>query len=114
MPSPLGPRQRRTRFLALPPDGNGSELLLGVCQDLTDSVKARSEQEDFERYRLAMNRLNAVLDGNRPEEDVLRDSVEAVREAFDADRCVLTFPCDPGADSVTVPPRSRFPWGRRD
>ena len=107
--SPLGPRKRRTRFVVLPPDGTGRVLLLGICQDLTDTFRANSEREDFDRYRAAMQRLNAVLDGDRPEEVVLQECVETVRDVFGADRCFLTYPCDPDAESVSIPFYSERP-----
>ena len=110
--SPLGPRKRRTRFQVMPPDGTGRELLLGVCQDLTDAFKAESERVDFDRYRKAMKRLNDVLDGDRPEEMVLQECVEVVRETFGTDRCFLSYPCNPEAEAVTIPFYTERPGSR--
>ena len=73
------------------------------------SPEADSERKDFDRYRGAMQRLNGVLDGDRPEEVVLQECVEAVREVFGADRCFLTYPCDPDAEAVTIPFYSERP-----
>jgi PAS domain S-box-containing protein len=42
-----------------------------------------------------MDRINRILGENQEIESLLNACVEEVRRIFEADRCILTYPCDP-------------------
>jgi PAS domain S-box-containing protein len=55
------------------------------------------------RYLEGMHRIHQVLDRNQEAETLLQDCVEALLDLFQADRCILAFPCDPESDVIRIP-----------
>lgn len=64
------------------------------------------------RFFEAMDRINSIIQGTNDLDSVMRDVLDAVLAIFDCDRAFLMYPCDPEADTWTVPlerTRSEFP-----
>ena len=81
----------------------------GVIFDVTDRKKAEEEYYNHIHFLETMERIDRALHEDTDTDDMLSNTVEAVRQAFGADRAWLLYPCDPEALTYRVPVERTVP-----
>lgn len=89
----------------VPERGENGELagVLAIGRDISERKRMEEERLSHLRFFESMDRVNRALQGSNDLETVLNGMLDTLLTVFDGDRVFLTYPCDPNADSWTVP-----------
>ncbi|MFH2046764.1 MAG: PAS domain S-box protein [Pseudomonadota bacterium] len=81
----------------------GQRLILGLVRDITERKQAEMERLANLKFFESMDKVNRAIQGAHDFESMMGDVLDVVMSLFDCDRVVMQFPCDPEADSWSVP-----------
>lgn len=85
-------------------DTNGKPMGTStIMQDITEGKRMEEERQSHLHFFESMDRVNRALQGSNDLETVLNNLLEEMLDLFDCDRAYLIHPCDPDADSWSVP-----------
>lgn len=84
------------------PDG---ELLglVGIARDITERHQAEKDRRERLWFFESMDKINRAVHGAANQEAMISAVLDAVLAVFGCDRAFLLYPCDPGAESWSVP-----------
>ncbi|QPK64353.1 PAS domain S-box protein [Methylomonas sp. LL1] len=84
-------------------DYQGQVFLLALASDISERKRMEEERLAHLHFFESMDRVNRALQGSNDLEIVLNNVLDTVLAIFDCDRAFLCHPCDPKADSWSVP-----------
>lgn len=79
------------------------DYLLVQMEDITERKRMETEAQSHLRFLESMDRVNRAIQGSNDLEAAMNNVLDAVLSIFDCDRAFLVYPCDPEADSWSVP-----------
>jgi two-component system cell cycle sensor histidine kinase/response regulator CckA len=68
-----------------------------------DTIETDTESDSRLRYLEGMERVHRALGRDTDAEALLQGCVEVLLDLFEADRCMLAFPCEPGSEAIRFP-----------
>jgi PAS domain S-box-containing protein len=74
----------------------------GVVFDVTDRKHAEEEYYNHIHFLETLDRIDRAMHSGTTTDEMLAATMDAIRQAFGADRTWLVHPCDPEADSYVV------------
>jgi len=77
--------------------------LIPEGRDITERKQAEQERQSHAAFLSAMDRVNRAIQGAGDLETMMGNVLDEVIDIFRCDRAFLMYPCDPSADSWTVP-----------
>jgi PAS domain S-box-containing protein len=77
--------------------------IIESSRDISDRRKAEEVRAEHLRFLEKMNQLDRVIQQATDLEEMMSSALETVREIFGADRAWLLYPCDPEAETWSVP-----------
>lgn len=75
----------------------------GIARDISERRRAERIQQNNLRYLECMNQVREAMEHASDANEMIERVIDHVRRVFDADRAWLVHPCDPEAETVTVP-----------
>jgi PAS domain S-box-containing protein len=84
-------------------DYEGTKSILGIVTDITERKQAEELHLAHLRFMESMDRINRAIQKTNDLEQMMSDVLDVVLSIFDCERVYLMYPCDPQADSWTVP-----------
>lgn len=85
-------------------DANGKPMCTStIMQDITERKRMEAEAQNHLRFFENMDRINRAIQGSTDLKAVLNEVLDTVLPIFDCDRAFLCYPCDPAADSWSIP-----------
>lgn len=88
--------------------------LIGTVQDITEQKRTEEDRLAHLRFFEGMDRINRAMQAVSDVEQMMSDVLDVVISVFDCDRANLLYPCDPDAETCTVPMtrcRPEYPIG---
>ena len=82
---------------------NGQMMGLSIVRDITERKRMEAEVQNHLRFFESMDRVNRAIQGSNDLEAAMNNVLDTVLSIFDCDRAFLIDPCDPEADSWSVP-----------
>jgi PAS domain S-box-containing protein len=77
--------------------------LIPEGRDITALKQAEQERQSHAVFLASMDRINRAIQGAGDLDTMMGDVLDEVIDIFRCDRAFLMYPCDPSADSWTVP-----------
>lgn len=77
--------------------------VVGHIMDITERKQAEAERQAQLRFFEGMDTINRAIQENNNLEQMMSDVLDVVVSTFDCDRAFLMYPCDPDADTWSVP-----------
>lgn len=77
--------------------------LIPEGRDITERKLAEQERQSHAAFLTSMDRINRAIQGAGDLDSMMSDVLDEVIDIFRCDRAFLMYPCDPSADSWTVP-----------
>ncbi|WP_319581984.1 cache domain-containing protein [uncultured Pseudodesulfovibrio sp.] len=74
----------------------------GVIFDVTDRKHAEEEYYNHIHFLETLDRIDRAMHSGTSTDEMLAATVDAIRQAFGADRAWLVHPCDPDADTFLI------------
>lgn len=90
----------------------GQRMSMTLARDITERKHMELQVQNHLYFFESMDKINRVIQGSIDMETVLNDVLDTLLTIFDCDRAYLSYPCDPDADSWSVPferNHSKFP-----
>ncbi len=85
-------------------DKNGNQLKhIGTHQDITEQIRTEQERLNYLHYLESMSSTSRAIHGSDDLEKMMTDVLDGMLSIFDCDRAWLAYPCDPDAESWSVP-----------
>ncbi|MGC8494899.1 MAG: PAS domain S-box protein [Syntrophobacteraceae bacterium] len=78
-------------------------------RDVTERRQVERERLANLKYFESMDKVNRAIQGSEQPEKIMKDLLDVVLSIFECDRAFLMYPCDPEAQSWTVPVESNRP-----
>ncbi len=78
-------------------------------RDVTEPRQVERERLANLKYFESMDKVNRAIQGSDQPEKIMKDLLDVVLSIFECDRAFLMYPCDPEAQSWTVPVESNRP-----
>ena len=95
--------QRWLSIDSIPINTDGSPAVLSTLTDITE-LKQREEQAQSSLFKLsAIERINHISLDAETVEEMLEQALEELLATFNCDRAALLYPCNPDADSFSIP-----------
>lgn len=82
---------------------------LGITLDITERIEADNARREHIHLLESLEKIDAALSRSRSVDDALTLGTAAILDILDCDRCWLIFPCDPSAESWSIPAESTRP-----
>lgn len=79
------------------------DYVLALLADITERKRMEEERRAHLHFFESMDRVNRAIQGSNDLETVLNKALDTLLSIFDCDRAYLIYPCDPEADSWSVP-----------
>ncbi|PVV05701.1 MAG: hypothetical protein B6D77_18415 [gamma proteobacterium symbiont of Ctena orbiculata] len=89
-------------------DGKVQSVLV-ISNDITEQKQAEIERLDHMHFLESLDRINRVLQTQGTFEKTMSTALSEVLDIFDCDRACLIYPCDPDAETWSVPLESTRP-----
>ncbi len=77
--------------------------VLAIARDVTEHKRLEAARQAHVQFLEWMDRVNQTIRHAADLEQMMRETLGFVLDAFQCDRAYLMFPCDPHADSWTAP-----------
>lgn len=82
---------------------------IAVFTDITDQKRAEADRTAYLRTLESMERIDTIIRKSEDLERMMADVLETVLEIYGCDRAWLLHPCDPAAESWTIPMERTVP-----
>ncbi|MHC1728852.1 MAG: PAS domain S-box protein [Syntrophobacteraceae bacterium] len=76
---------------------------VAVLVDITEKKQAERERIAHLQFLESMNKVNQAMQGTDDLDQMMSDVLDTVLSIFDCDRAFVLYPCDPLADSWSIP-----------
>lgn len=83
-------------------DGNVATVMM-IASDITQQKQAEEEQRIRTLSLANMDRINRAIQSANDLETMMSNVLDEVLDIFDCDRAYLLYPCDPAAESFSIP-----------
>ena len=89
----------------VPEHSDAGEVIgaLAIGRDISESKRMEKERQGHLHFFESMDRVNRAIQGSNDMETALNEVLDTVLAIFDCDRAFFVYPCDPEADSWSVP-----------
>jgi PAS domain S-box-containing protein len=81
----------------------GRPAVMGTVIDITDPQKGEADRLSAQWLFKGLDRIDVALHGKTDLDQMMRNILDEMLSIFDCDRAWLLYPCDPEADSWSVP-----------
>ncbi len=81
----------------------GKPAVMGVVDNINERKQVEEEQAAHLRFFENMERIDHVVRQTTDVEQMMSDILQTMLDMFETDRCWLLYPCDPCAESWSVP-----------
>lgn len=85
------------------------QSVLAISNDITEQKLAEYERQDLLDFLESLDRINRVLQSEGDIEQIMHEALDEALEIFGSDRAFLIYPCDPDAETWSVPIESTRP-----
>jgi diguanylate cyclase (GGDEF)-like protein/PAS domain S-box-containing protein len=83
--------------------------VLSISHDITEAKWAEKKNQEHLKFLKSLDRINQLLQEEGDMEKIMNRALKEVLDIFDCDRCYLIYPCDPDAETWSVPMESNRP-----
>jgi PAS domain S-box-containing protein len=86
--------------------------VLAIGRDITELKQAEQERQLHTDFLAKLDRINRAIQSANDLETMMRNVLDEVLNIFECDRVYLLYPCDPSAESISIPmerTRPEFP-----
>ncbi|MGD9169872.1 MAG: PAS domain S-box protein, partial [Candidatus Thiodiazotropha sp.] len=77
--------------------------VLGIAHDITEAKQADKKNREHLQFLQSLDRINQLLQEEGDMEQIMNQALKEVLDIFACDRAYLIYPCDPDAESWSVP-----------